>query len=116
MNYFLAFLFSGGICLIGELLYEHTKLTPGHIVSLFVVIGASLSFFNLYEPLLNLFGGGASTLIMNFGHLLYQSAKEGINEGNYLHIFTNMLTSTSGIITFSTIISFIFALLRKPKV
>ena len=31
MNYVLAFLFCGGVCVIAQLIYEYTKLTPGHI-------------------------------------------------------------------------------------
>lgn len=115
MNYFLAFLFSGSVCALAEILYDHSKWTPGHIVTLFVLIGAGLSFFNLYQPLLDIFGGGASTLIMNFGHLLYQAAKEGADSGNYLHIFSSMLISSSGIITFATILSLIFAMIRRPR-
>lgn len=40
MNYLLAFLFSGFVCLIAQLIYDHSRLTPGHITSLFVVLGS----------------------------------------------------------------------------
>ncbi len=36
-----AFLVCGSICLVGQLIYDNTKLTAGHISSIFVVVGAS---------------------------------------------------------------------------
>lgn len=36
MIYLNAFIFSGIVCLIAELLLDNTKLTPGHITTIFV--------------------------------------------------------------------------------
>ena len=49
MYLFYSFLFCGTICGIGELILDHTKLTPGHITSLFVVLGAFLDTFGIYD-------------------------------------------------------------------
>ena len=43
------FLFAGLICLIGQIILDNTTLTPGHITSSFVVIGASLDIFDIYD-------------------------------------------------------------------
>ena len=40
MSYLLAFLVCGLVCMIGQIIYDNTKLTPGHITSMFVVVGA----------------------------------------------------------------------------
>ena len=48
MIYLYSFLFCGIVCLLGELVLDNTKLTPGHITSLFVSLGALLSYFNIY--------------------------------------------------------------------
>jgi stage V sporulation protein AE len=40
--YFWAFVVGGIICLIGQLLFDVAKLTPGHTLSLLVVAGAVL--------------------------------------------------------------------------
>ena len=45
MIYIYSFLFAGFVCLIGQLILDNTKLTPGHITSLFVIIGAALDIF-----------------------------------------------------------------------
>ena len=42
MIFIYAFLFSGIVCLISQIILDNTKLTPGHVTSLFVVIGAFL--------------------------------------------------------------------------
>ena len=115
MIYLNAFLFVGVICLIGQIILDNTKLTPGHVTSIFVVIGAILAFFNFYEPLRDWAGAGASLPIVSFGDLLYKAALEGFNKEGFLGIFKNLLTLTSAGITFTIIISFIFAFIFNPK-
>lgn len=115
MNYLMSFLFAGIICSIGEAIYQYSKLTPGHIVNLFVIIGAMLSFFNVYDILINYFYSGPTCLIMNFGNLLYVGAKEGIKTGSYLNLFSYMLKECSFVLSFVTVISVIASLIKGPK-
>ena len=49
MTYLLSFLFCGILCLIAQVIIDNTKLSPGHITSIFVVIGAALDIFDIYE-------------------------------------------------------------------
>ena len=49
MIYLNSFLFCGTVCFISQLILDNTKLTPGHITSLFVVIGAFLDIFGIYD-------------------------------------------------------------------
>ena len=49
MIYFNAFIFAAVVCLIGQIILDNTKLMPGHITSLFVVIGAALDTFAIYD-------------------------------------------------------------------
>ena len=46
MDYVLAFVFCGAICVIAQLIYELTSWTPGHITSLFVCIVSLLDLFH----------------------------------------------------------------------
>ena len=115
MNYLMSFLFAGTICAIGEFIYQHSKLTPGHIINLFVIVGAALSFFNIYDILISIFYSGPTCLIMNFGNLLYQGAKEGIKTGNYLNLFTFMLKECSFVLSFATILAVISSLIKGPR-
>ena len=51
MNYFWAFAVGGGICVVGQLLIDYTKLTPARILTGYVVAGVILSAVGLYRPL-----------------------------------------------------------------
>jgi len=77
MIYFNSFLICGLICMIGQLILDNTKLTPGHITALFVVIGAALDTFNIYDKIVLWAGGGAMVPITSFGHLLIHGALAG---------------------------------------
>lgn len=35
-----SFLFCGFICMISQIIFDNSKLTPGHITSILVVLGA----------------------------------------------------------------------------
>ncbi len=102
-----SFIFAGVICLIAQVIKDNTKLTSGHITSLFCAVGAFLGFLGVYDKLVNCFGGGASVVIMSFGNALYKGAVEnGI---------LNMLSSVSvGIVT-AILMGFIITLIFRVK-
>ena len=58
--------------MIGQVLMDYAKLTPGHTLSILVVAGAVLDGFGLYEPLIDFAGGGATIPITSFGNSLQQ--------------------------------------------
>ena len=102
-----SFIFTGIVCLIAEVIKDNTKLTSGHITSLFVSIGSLLGFFGIYDKFIKCFGGGASVVIMSFGNTLYKGAVEnGI---------LNMLSNVSVGIVSSIICASIITLIFKVK-
>lgn len=115
MTFIWAFLVAGLFCAIAEIILDNTKLTPGHITSLFTVLGAVLAFFGIYEKLIELAGGGAATIISNFGYLLYKGAYEGYQAMGMLGIFTGMLTKGGAAIVGAIIFSAFFTLFFNPK-
>ena len=58
MIYLYSFLFCGFICLLGQIILDNTKLTAGHITSIFVVVGAALDSFSFYDKNNDLFFTG----------------------------------------------------------
>ena len=115
MIYLNAFLLAGAVCLICQVVLDNTKLTPGHITSGVTVIGAFLSFIGVYDKIVLKCGAGATTLISNFGHMLYSSGLAGYEEAGILGLFSKLLCS-SGIALVSVVIfSFVFALLFKAR-
>ena len=111
----MSFLFAGCMCAIAQVILDNTKLTPGHITSIYTVGGAFLSFLGLYDGLINKFGTGATVLISNFGHSLYSAAWQGYIEEGILGIFSNMLCKSSGVITGAIISAFLVSIVFKPK-
>ena len=115
MIYFNAFLFCGLVCLIGQIILDNTKLTPGHITSLFVVIGAFLGMIGVYDKLTKCIGAGANILITSFGNTLFNSAYIGFKSGGFLGLLDNMLGNVSLGITTAIVFSFLFTLITKAK-
>jgi stage V sporulation protein AE len=115
MNYVNAFLFCGFVCVIGQIILDNTKLTPGHVTTLFVVFGTFLDTFDLYDKLVLWAGGGALVPITSFGHLLIHGAlAEAYNTG-YMGLAVGMFDLTSSGIIAAIVISFFLSLIFKPK-
>lgn len=110
-----SFLFCGFICLISQVILDNTKLTPGHITSILVVIGAFLDSFSLYDKIILYVGGGAQIPITSFGHSLVHGALAKANSLGIVGIIAGMFDLTAAGITSAIIFSFIFALIFKPK-
>lgn len=110
-----SFLFCGVICLISQIILDNTKLTPGHITSMLVVIGAFLDSFSLYDQIIIKVGGGALVPITSFGHSLVHGALAEANKLGVMGIIAGMFDLTAAGITSAIIFSFIFALIFKPK-
>ena len=115
MIYFNAFIFCGIVCLIGQLILDSTKLTPGHITTLFVVIGSFLDVFNIYDKIILWAGGGALVPITSFGHLLIHGAMTSASEYGIMGLMTGMFNLTASGITAAIVFSFILSLIFKPK-
>ncbi len=115
MVYFYAFLFCGLVCLIGQLILDNTKLTPGHVTSLFVVVGALLEFFSIYDKILIYAGAGASVPITSFGHSLCHAALLRAKEEGIMGLFMGMFDLTCSGITAAIVFSFFLSLIFKPK-
>ena len=115
MLLFNSFLFCGFICMISQIILDNSKLTPGHITSILVVIGAFLDSFSIYDKIIKVVGGGAMVPITSFGHSLIHGALAKANQYGIVGILMGMFDLTSTGITSAIIFSFIFALIFKPK-
>ena len=115
ITYLYAFLFCGILCLISQLILDNTKLTPGHITSLFVVIGAFLDLFGIYDKIVLYCGAGAIIPITSFGHLLIHGAMDIANETGIMGLTLGIFNLTSAGISVAIVLAFILALIFKPK-
>lgn len=115
MVYLYSFLFCGTVCLIGQIILDNTKLTAGHITSIFVVAGAGLDAFGIYDKIINIVGGGALLPITSFGHSLIHGALARAEQFGFPGLMMGMFDLTASGITAAIIFAFIFALIFKPR-
>lgn len=115
MIYLNAFLFAGLVCLIGQIILDNTKFTAGHVTALFVVVGAFLDTFSLYDKFVLWAGGGALVPITSFGHLLIHGALEKANEYGLIGLAMGMFDLTATGIISAIVISFFLSLIFNPK-
>lgn len=115
MIYVMAFITCGSICVVGQVIYDNTKLTAGHITSIFVVIGALLDTFSLYDKLIEIAGAGATLPIISFGHSLIHGAIEKATEVGLIGIVLGMFDLTASGITSAILFAFLIAVFFKPR-
>ena len=110
-----AFAVGGGICLIGQILIDITKLTPGRILVLFVTAGVVLTAVGVYEPLAEWAGAGATVPLTGFGYLMAKGVESAIKEQGVRGILTGALTAASGGITAAILCGLISSFIAKPN-
>ncbi|MEG2351218.1 MAG: stage V sporulation protein AE [Bacilli bacterium] len=115
MIYLYSFLFAGTVCLIGQIILDNTKLTPGHVTSIFVVLGAFLDSFGLYDLFIKYCGAGALVPITSFGHSLIHGALAKADASGLLGLLGGMFSLTSVGIVAAIIFAFIFTMIFKAK-
>lgn len=115
MDYLWAFLVGGGICAIGQILIDKTKLTPARILTGFVCAGVILSLVGVYDKLVDLAGAGATVPLTGFGHNLFVGVKQGIKDDGILGLLTGPLTAAAGGIGAVIVFALAAAAVSKPK-
>ncbi len=113
--FFWSFIVGGLVCVVGQLLFDVAKLTPGHALSLLVVVGAILGGLELYEPIINFAGAGATVPIVSFGNSLVQGALQEYEQHGIVGVLTGMFEITSSGISAAVIFGMLGALLFKSK-
>ncbi|WP_246942349.1 stage V sporulation protein AE [Bacillus pinisoli] len=115
MEYITAFVVGGLICVVGQILLDFAKLTPAHVMSYFVLAGAVLDGFGLYDRLIEFAGAGATVPITSFGHSLLHGAMQQAEDHGFIGIGIGIFELTSAGISSAILFAFIIALLFKPK-
>ena len=114
LNCLKAFLAGGGLCLIGQILIDITKLTPARILVGYVVSGVILTALKIYEPIVKFAGAGATVPLTGFGYSLAKGVEKAVEQQGIIGALTGGLTATAAGITAAIILGFVVALLFKP--
>ncbi len=115
MEYLKAFLVGGGLCLIGQLLIDKTKLTPARILIAYVVVGVVLGGIGVYRPLVEFAGAGATVPLTGFGYNIAKGVREAVESDGFLGIFLGGLKATAGGITAAIVAGLLASLIFKAK-
>jgi len=115
MIFLWSFIVGGLFCVIGQIMFDVFKLTPGHTLSTLVVLGAILDGLGLYEPLIDFAGAGATVPITSFGNQLVHGAMAEGEEHGLIGVVTGMFEITSSGISAAIVFGMIGAILFKPK-
>jgi len=115
MEYLLAFAVGGLFCVIGQLLFDLTPWSPGHILTGFVVAGGILGGVGLYDRLIEFAGAGAALPISSFGNALVKGAMAEAAQNGIIGVLTGMFELTSAGITAAIIFGFFAAVIFNPR-
>lgn len=113
--YLKAFLVGGAICLIAQILIIRTKMTSARILVVFLMLGAVLGGLGIYGYLVEWAGAGATVPITGFGYNISRGAIEGASADGMLGALSHGLASISAGISVSISLSYLIALICKPK-
>lgn len=110
-----AFIFGGLICVVGQVLIDKTKLTPGRILVIFVVVGCLLGGIGLYGRFAEFAGAGATVPLPGFGYLLARGVMDEINQVGALGILTGGIKAAAAGIAAAVLFGLLAALIFNPK-
>ena len=115
MDYIKAFAVGGLICALVQILMDKTKLMPGRIMVLLVVMGNILGAVGLYPSFLEWAGAGAGVPLLGFGNTLWKGVKEAVDSEGFLGIFKGGLTASSAGICGALVFGYLASLIFRPK-
>lgn len=115
MSYVKAFIVGGLICMLVQLLLDHTRLMPGRVMVLLVVSGVLLGALGLYEPLLQWAGCGASVPLSGFGYNLSKGVMEAVKNEGLLGLFQGGFKAAAAGTSAALVFSYLASLIFKPK-
>ena len=108
-----AVLVGGGLCVIGQLLIDCTRLTPARILVGYVTLGVALTAIGIYGPLVDFAGGGATVPLTGFGYCLAEGVRQAVEEQGLVGAIVGGLTATAGGITAAVTLGFVASLIGK---
>ena len=114
LMYVKAFAVGGLLCALGQILVDKTQLTPGRILSVYVVAGVILGAVGLYGPFKEWAGAGATVPLTGFGNVLAEGMRKAVAEKGVLGVFTGGFTAAAAGISSALFFSLLNALIFRP--
>ena len=115
MEYIRAFLVGGIICILVQILMDHTTLQPGRIMVLLVIAGVILGALGIYKKIEAFGGCGATVPLSGFGFSLWKGMKEAVDDHGFLGLFEGVTAAAVGT-SAALIFSYLASLIFQPKI
>ena len=115
MEYVKAFLVGGAICAVVQVVMDNTKLMPGRVMVLLVVIGSILGALGIYQPFSDWAGAGATVPLLGFGNSLWKGVLKSMGEDGFLGVFKGGFTASAVGISGALIFGYLGSIIFKPK-
>ncbi len=115
MDYVMAFVVGGLICVIGQVLMDKTSFTPARIVVCFVTVGVILGALNIYGLIVNVGKAGATVPLPGFGYSLAKATIKEVDSRGIIGAFTGGIKGTAGGISAAILFGYLMALIFNPK-
>lgn len=115
MDYLMAFIVGGLICVIGQILMDKTSFTPARIVVCFVTLGVILGALNIYGAIVKVGKAGATVPLPGFGYSLAKATIKEVDSKGIIGAFTGGIKGTAGGIGAAILFGYIMALIFNPK-
>lgn len=110
-----AFAVGGAICVVGQLIIDHTSVTPARMLVGYVVTGVALGALGVYRPIADFAGCGATVPLTGFGFGMVEGVKKAVDSQGLFGALTGPLSSASGGIAAAVIFGIILSVIAKPK-
>lgn len=115
MIFLWAFLVGGAMCALAQLVLDLGRMTPAHVMVLFVVLGGVAAGFGVYEPLVKAAGAGAFIPLPGFGASLVKGVVQDVHTTGLLGAFTGGLKATAAGIKAAVIFALLAAAFSTPR-
>jgi len=113
---YLKVIFVGGmICLIAQLIVIRTKITPARILVIFLMVGAVLGGFGLYNYVVEWAGAGATIPILGFGNTLANGAITAAKTDGFFGALSGGLIAASSGVAVSIGLSYLVSFFVSSK-
>ena len=115
MDIIKAFLIGGAFCVIGQILIDKTKMMPGRILVMFVVLGCVLGGLGWYEPLVKFAGAGATVPLPGFGYLVAKGVMKEVDTAGLIGALTGGIKAAAAGITAAVLFGLLVSLVFDSK-
>ena len=115
LDYVKVFFVGGIICLIAQIMMDYFKVQTPYVMVTYVTSGVILTFFGIFEHIVNFGRAGATVPIIGFGYLLANGVKTAIAKDGLLGVFTGGTVAGAGGIAAAIFFGYTMAVVFTPK-